>query len=149
LSEEKLDFSRKLLIYGNLAVTAWLLLGFLSLWVFNQIGSVLLLLFNAFLIYGILRRFGCSSCYNCKSCTSGFGRIAGVFFGTGQTKKGSVGNRKGIIVFAYVFLFPLPAALLSLSILGDFSLLKIAVLLGLIVLSAFSLATWRGRKVKA
>jgi len=33
------------------------------------------------LIFAILGRLGCSSCYYCKSCTMGFGKLAGLFFG--------------------------------------------------------------------
>ena len=62
------------------------------------------------IIYAILRRLGCSSCYRCKTCTSGFGRLAGAFFGKGYVKKESVSNRFGIIAFIYFLLCPVPAA---------------------------------------
>ncbi len=48
------------------------------------------------MVYAVLRRIGCSSCYKCKACTSGFGRLAGAFFGKGFVKKESVGNRLGV-----------------------------------------------------
>lgn len=149
LTEEKLDFSRNLLVFGNLAVLGWILLAFLGLWVYSQIGGLVMLVFNSFLVYGILRRLGCGSCYLCKSCTSGFGRIAGAFFGTGQLKKGSVGNRKGIVAFVYLLLFPVPTAFLSFSLLQEFNVFKVLVLAGLLTISVQSAATWRKPKVKA
>jgi hypothetical protein len=142
LSEEKIEFTRPFLIYGNLTLLAWVLLAFLGTWFYNQILGWLLLVFTAAAIYMILRRLGCSSCYYCKSCTSGFGRLAGAFFGTGFTKKNSVGNRIGFIGFIYFLLAPLPAALLIVSLLQVFALAKILVLVCLLIIAAYSFATW-------
>ncbi len=147
MSETKLEFSRRLLIGGNLLVLAWILLAFLSVLFYNQWAGWLLFLFDAFMVYAILRRLGCSSCYACKTCTSGFGRIAGAFYGTGTTKVGSVGNRKGLLAFIYVLLFPLPAGLLGASLMQEFTLVKVLVLLCLCAVSAFSLVTWLGGKL--
>ena len=147
MSENKLEFTRNLLVLGNLTVLSWIFLAFLGAWFYDQLAGWLLLLFNAFMVYAILRRLGCSSCYNCKSCTSGFGRIAGAFFGTGYTKEGSVGNRKGLLAFVYVLLFPLPVALLSVSLMQEFAIAKVLVLLCLFAVTAYSLITWRGWKV--
>jgi hypothetical protein len=142
LSEEKLDFKRPFLILGNLALLAWIFLAFFATWFYNQVYGWLLLLFTAAAIYMILRRLGCSSCYYCKSCTSGFGRLAGAFFGTGYLKKGSVGNRVGFIGFIYVLLAPLPIVLLTLSIIDVFAILKVAVLACLLAVTVYSLTTW-------
>lgn len=140
MSESKLEFSRRLLVLGNLLVLAWILLAFAAVWFFNEWAGWLLLIFNAFMVYGVLRRLGCSSCYACKTCTSGFGRVAGAFFGTRATKAGSVGNRKGILAFIYALLFPLPAGLLGVSLLQEFMAVKVLVLLCLCLVSAYSLA---------
>jgi hypothetical protein len=148
LSEEKLEFSRPFLIYGNLALLAWMFLAFFAVWLYNQVYGYLLLLFTAAAIYLILRRLGCSSCYYCKSCTSGFGRLAGAFFGTGYTKKGSVGNRIGLVGFIYFLLFPLPLTFLAFSFMQAFSLLSVFFLICLVIVSVYSLSTW-GRKTKS
>jgi hypothetical protein len=149
LTEQKIVFKRRLLLLGNLALVAWLLVAFVSVWFFNQAAALLLLLFDAFLVYGILRRLGCNNCYLCASCTSGFGRIAGTFYGKGQVKSASVGNRKGVIAFVYLLLFPLPTALLASSIIQEFSALKILVLFGLLAMSLYSIGTWVTAKTKA
>ena len=104
---------------------------------------LLLLIFTAAAIYMILRRLGCSSCYHCKSCTSGFGRLAGAFFGAGYLKKGSVGNRKGIIAFIYFLLAPFPAVFLVLSTIQAFEVLKALVLVCLLAVTVYSGSTWR------
>jgi hypothetical protein len=143
VSEDKLEFARPFLILGNLALLAWVFLAFFAVWFYNQVYGWLLLVFTAAAIYMILRRLGCSSCYYCKSCTSGFGRLAGAFFGTGYLKKGSVGNRHGVIAFIYVLLAPLPVALLALSTVQAFDILKVFVLVSLLALTAYSASTWR------
>jgi hypothetical protein len=148
LSEEKLEFTRPFLIWGNLALLAWVLLAFFGMWFYNQVYGWLLLVFTAASVYLILRRLGCSSCYYCKACTSGFGRLAGAFFGTGYTKKGSVGNRKGFVAFIYFLLAPLPAAFLIISVIGDFAVVKAAVLVCLLALTIYSVSTWRRRPKK-
>jgi hypothetical protein len=142
VSEDKLEFTRTFLIWGNLVLLAWVILAFCGMWFYNQVYGWLLLSFTAGSVYMILRRLGCSSCYYCKSCTSGFGRLAGAFFGAGYMKKGSVGNRKKFIAFIYLLLAPLPAAFLIFSVIEVFSVLKTAVLICLLVVTAYSASTW-------
>ena len=148
MSEERIDFSRRLLVLGNLALLAWVFLAFAAAWFFNQVYGWLLLIFTAAAVYLILRRLGCSSCYYCKSCTSGFGRLAGAFFGTGYLKKGRVGNRHGIVAFVYVLLVPVPVLLATLSMVQAFDVFKVVVFAWLIAISGFSVSTWLQKKTK-
>jgi len=142
LAEEKLEFTRKLLVLGNLALLAWVFLVFISVLLYTWLYSWLYLILSAFMVYAVLRRIGCGSCYQCKTCTSGFGRLAGVFFGRGFVKKASVGNRIGVIAFIYFLLLPLPATLLSISLVNAFSFVKVLVLVCLLAVSVYSLTTW-------
>jgi hypothetical protein len=148
LSEEKLEFKRPFLIYGNLALLAWILLAFATFVLYNQLYGWLFLMFTSAAVYLILRRLGCSSCYYCKACTSGFGRLAGAFFGRGFLKKGSVGNRHVLIAFIYLLLAPLPIATLIFYTVQAFDVLKVSVLGGLLVISGYSIATWFVRSPK-
>ena len=145
MTEEKLDFTRRLLVLGNLGLLAWVFLASFSVLFYNFIYGWLYLVFLAFMVYAILRRLGCSSCYKCKACTSGFGRLAGAFFGRGFVKKESVGNRLGLVAFIYLLLLPIPAALLSVSLFGSFSYLKVLVLVCLLAVAIYSLTTWYNR----
>jgi hypothetical protein len=142
LTEKKLDFTRKLLVLGNLALLAWVFLAFFSVLLYNWLYSWVYLLLLAFIVYAVLRRIGCGSCYQCKTCTSGFGRLAGAFFGKGFVKKASVGNRIGVIAFIYFLLLPLPATMLSISLVNTFSFVKVLVLVCLLAVSVYSLTTW-------
>ena len=142
MTEEKLEFTRPLLVLGNLGLLAWVFLAFFGILFYNQIYGWLYLLFEAVVIYLILRRLGCSSCYKCKTCTSGFGRLAGAFFGKGYIKKESVGNRLGLVAFVYFLLLPVPATILFFSLLQAFSFLKVLVLVCLLAVAVYSLTTW-------
>jgi hypothetical protein len=139
VGEEKLVFTRRFLVLGNLGLLAWIILASASALFYNQVYGWLYLIFLFIIAYAILRRLGCSSCYICKDCTSGFGRLAGDFFGGGFVRKESVGNRLGLVAFLYVLLLPVPAAFLALA---GFSVVSIAVLGCLLALSVYSLSTW-------
>jgi hypothetical protein len=141
LTEEKLDFTRKMLILGNLSLLAWVFLAFFSVLLYNWLYGWVYLVLLTFMVYALLRRIGCGSCYQCKTCTSGFGRLAGAFFGKGFVKKASIGNRLGVVAFIYFLLLPLPVALLSISLLNAFTFVKVLVLICLLALAAYSLTT--------
>ena len=145
MSEEKIEFTRQFVLLGNLALLAWVFLAFFVVLFYAPLYSLLYLIFDAIVIYAILRRLGCSSCYKCKACTSGFGRLAGDFFGREFIKKESVGNRIGLVGFAYFLLLPLPAALSVLSLLQALSVLKVLDLVFLLTVAAYSLSTWYKR----
>jgi len=145
LTEEKLDFPRRLLVWGNLGLLAWVFLSFFSVMFYNFFYGWLYIVLLAFMVYAVLRRLGCSSCYKCKACTSGFGRLAGAFFGKGYVKRESVGNRIGLVALVYFLLLPLPAVLLSVSLLGAFSYVKVLVLVCLFAVAVYSLTTWSNR----
>jgi hypothetical protein len=146
LGEEKLEFRRRFLVLGNLGLFVWIFLASACALFYNQLYGWGYLLFLVFMVYAILRKFGCSSCYKCKACTSGFGRLAGDFFGSGSVKRESAGDRLGLVVFMYVLLLPVPVALLSLSRNG-FSYVGVFVLLALLAVSGYSLASWFNRAV--
>ena len=145
MTEEKLVFTRILLVGGNLLLLAWVFLAFFSVLLYNFLYGWLYLVLLAFIVYAVLRRIGCSACYKCTTCTSGFGRLAGAFFGRGFVKKESVGNRFGVVALVYVLLLPIPAVLLSFSLLGSFSFVKVFVLFCLLAVAAYSLTTWYSR----
>ena len=146
MTEEKLEFSRLLLVLGNLGLLAWVFLASFGLFFYSQLYGWVYLLALSFIIYAILRRMGCSSCYKCKACTSGLGRLAGAFFGRGFVKRESVDNRIGVVVFVYALLLPVPVAFLSLSLSESFLFAKLFVFICLLALGMYSFLTWRKQK---
>ncbi len=147
LSEGKLAFSRRFLILGNLGLIAWIFLASFCVIFYNQLYGWIYLAFLAFMDYIVLRRLGCSSCYYCQECTSGFGRLAGAFFGRGYQRKESMGNRLALIIFLYLLLLPIPIVLMLFNFGHAFVYLKVLVLACLVAISGYSLSTWLNRTV--
>ncbi len=143
MSQEKFEFKRSLLVFGNLTLSFWILLGAIALWFYNPLAFWIFLLFAAFMVFAMLRRLGCSSCAYCTSCTSGFGRLSGWFFGRVPTKDLSSKTRLAFIGFIYCLLALVPSVFLVISILEVFTIAKIVVLSGILLISLYSIATWR------
>jgi len=89
-----------LLILGNLGIALWIVLSAIACWLFNPLLGWFFLVSAFVLVFAILRRLGCISCYYCKSCTMGFGKLADLFFGSGYMAgvNSSVGLK---VVFVY------------------------------------------------
>jgi hypothetical protein len=94
------EYSKSLLILGNLGIALWIVLSAIACWLFNPLLGWFFLVSAFVLVFAILRRLGCISCYYCKSCTMGFGKLADLFFGSGYMAgvNSSVGLK---IVFVY------------------------------------------------
>ena len=137
ISNEAKAYSKTLLTFGNLAIALWIVLSAVACWFFNQILGWLFLVSAFILIFAILRRLGCSSCYYCKTCTMGFGKLADLFFGSGYMA-GVNSSLSLKIVFVYGLLGIVPIAFLAVSIIQEVATTKIAVLALLLVLLFYS-----------
>ncbi len=140
--ERKFDFNRSLLVLGNLALLARVLLASLSITITNQLYGVLFLVFSAAVVWLILRRAGCSSCYYCKSCTSGFGRLAGYFFGDRATKDMRNKTAVGFVGVVYFLLVSVPLLYLVSSLVQGFQPMPASLFVGLLLLTCYSAFTW-------
>ena len=137
ISQEAKAYSKSLLILGNLGIALWIVVSAVACWFFNIILGWIFLVFAFILVFVVLRRLGCSSCYYCKSCTMGFGKLADLFFGSGRMA--GVNSSLGLkIFFAYGLLGAVPIVFLAVSIMQEFAATKIAVLALLIVLLLYS-----------
>ena len=130
---EAKTYSKTLLTVGNLAIVLWILLGAVACWFFNPLLGLFFPISAIALIFAILRRLGCSSCYYCKTCTMGFGKLSDLFFGSGYMT-GVKSSLTLKIIFVYILLGVIPIAFLTVSIIQDFAATKIAVLALLLVL---------------
>jgi hypothetical protein len=137
VSNDIREYSKSLLILGNLGIALWIVISAVACWFFNPILGWLFLVSAFVLVFAILRRLGCSSCYYCKSCTSGFGKLADLFFGRGYMA--GVNSSAGLkAFFVYVLLGLIPIGFLAFSIIQDFAASKIAVLVFLLLLLIYS-----------
>jgi hypothetical protein len=137
ISNEAKEYSKTLLTLGNLAIALWIVLSTIACWFFNPILGWLFLVSAFILVFAILRRLGCSSCYYCKSCTMGFGKLADLFFGSGYMA-GVNSSLSLKIVFVYGLLGIVPIAFLVVSIMQEVAVTKIAVLAVLLLLLFYS-----------
>jgi hypothetical protein len=112
-------------------------LGAISCWFFNPLVGWLFLVLALVLVFVILRRLGCNSCYYCKTCTMGFGKLSDLFFGTG-TMAGVNSSVRLRLVFVYGLLSIVPLAFLAVSIMQEFAASKIVALLLLLILLFYS-----------
>ena len=133
ISKEAKEYSKGLLTIGNLTIVLWVILGAVACGFFNPVLGWLFLISAFALIFLILRRIGCSSCYYCKSCTMGFGKLADLFFGQGYVA-GVDSSLTLRILFVHILLGVIPIAF----ILQEFAVAKITVLALLLVLLFYS-----------
>jgi hypothetical protein len=137
ISKDVKEYSKSLLIFGNLGIALWIVISAIACWFFNPLLGWFFLIFAFVLVFAVLRRLGCSSCYYCKSCTMGFGKLADLFFGSGRMA--GVNSSLGLkIVFAYGLLGAVPLVFLAVSIMQEFAVIKIAVLALLLILLLYS-----------
>jgi hypothetical protein len=137
ISQEAKGYSKSLLVLGNLGIALWIVVSAVACWFFNIILGWIFLVFAFILVFAVLRRLGCSSCYYCKSCTMGFGKLADLFFGSGRMA--GVNSSRGYkVFFAYGLLGLVPIVFLAISITQEFAATKIAVLALLLVLLIYS-----------
>jgi hypothetical protein len=137
ISSQAKEYSKTLLIFGNFGLILWILLGGIGCWLFNPIMGWLFLVSVFVLVFITLRRLGCSSCYYCKSCTMGFGKLSDLFFGSGYM----VGVNSSLplkIIFVYILLGVVPIAFLAFSIMQGFAVNKLAFLAVLMLLLFYS-----------
>ena len=137
ISKDAKEYSKALLILGNLGIALWIAISAIACWFFNPLLGWFFLVSAFVLVFVILRRRGCSSCDYCKSCTLGFGKLADLFFGSGYMV--GVNSSAGLkAFFVYVLLGLIPIGFLAFSIIQDFAASKIAVLVFLLLLLFYS-----------
>jgi hypothetical protein len=129
------------LVFGNLAIIIWISLGAISLGFFNLFASVAYFLIVAFLIFFEIGKHGCVTCYYCKTCTIGIGKLPEFFF----RKKGAANvNKAALRLFpiVYALLCVLPGVLIIYSLVQELTIFKMSLL---IVILVFSLTTGAAR----
>ena len=137
IRNEAKEYSKALLTVGNLTIALWIVLSAIACWFFNPLLGWFFLVSAFVMVFVILRRLGCNSCYYCKSCTMGFGKLADLFFGSGHMA-GVNSSVRLKIVFVYGLLGLVPLIFLAVSIMQEFAIVKIGVLAFLLFLLLYS-----------
>jgi hypothetical protein len=128
-------YSKSELVLGNLAIVIWIGLGSFSFWLFYPFAAIGFFSVASFLVFFELGKHGCLSCYYCKTCTIGMGKLPELFFA--KTGTANVNKRAmRLFPFVYLLLSVVPIVLLAASTVQAATALKI---IALLLLSSFSL----------
>ena len=136
-STKRKEYSKSELVFGNLAIIFWIGLGAVSCGLFYPLASLAFIALAAFLIFFELGKHGCITCYYCKTCTIGMGKLPELFFKQGGTANV---NRTALRLFpfVYVLLSVFPILLLAFSIIQEMRVYKVALLATLLVFSLYT-----------
>ncbi len=77
---KKREYTKTELVFGNFAILVWILLGTAACWLIFSFGAIIFLAFAGFLVFYELGKKGCVSCFFCKTCTIGMGKLPELFF---------------------------------------------------------------------
>jgi hypothetical protein len=140
-------FPEKLVLLGNLALFAWIILDAVAFLLFNIVDGIVFLVLTLSLVYGLLHLLGClRPCYNCIKCTHGMGRLAALYFGKRIFKDYKYSYKLPTAIFFTLYIGAFPAAFALYSAVTDFSVVKAAVFAVLLVFTVYSGLTWRTKK---
>jgi hypothetical protein len=131
------DYSKSELIFGNLAIVLWILLGTYSCWLLYPLSAIVFFALASFLVFFELGKHGCQTCYYCKTCTIGMGKLPELFF----RKVGTANvNKKAMKLFPFVYLLLslVPIVFYVISLVQSITILKILTLALLLSFSIYS-----------
>jgi hypothetical protein len=131
------DYSKSELIFGNMAIILWIGLGAFSCALFFPLTAFMFFGLAAFLIFYELGKHGCVTCYYCKTCTIGIGKLPELFFRQAGTANV---NRKALRLFPFVYLL-LSALPITLIVISFFQVIAVFNVVLLAAVLAFSVYT--------
>ena len=140
-------FPENLVLYGNLALFVWIVLDAAAFLLFDVTVGIVFFVVTLILIYGLLHLLGClRPCYNCIKCTHGMGRLAALYFGRRIFKDYKYNYKLPTAILFTLYIGAFPAAFALYSAINDFSVVKAAVFVVLLVFTGYSGLTWRTKK---
>ena len=139
MQRQKREYSKTELVLGNGAIFVWILFGAASCWLFSPFASIAFLALASFLVFYELGKKGCVSCFLCKTCTIGMGKLPDLFF-TKETIENLNINKKGVKLFPFVYLClsVVPIIFSAVSIFLHYTIFSAMILIVLIGFSVFT-----------
>jgi len=131
------DYSKTELIFGNLTIVLWIGLGPLSCALFYPLAAILFFGLEVFLVFYKLGKHGCVTCYFCKTCTIGIGKLPDLFFKQAGTANV---NQRALKLFplVYLLLSALPIALLLVSLFQGITVYALVLLAATLAFSVYT-----------
>ena len=132
--------SKFTIILDNIIMAFWIALGTIACWFFYDIVAWIYLGFAIVMIYFVLRKMLCTRCYYYnKWCHIGWGKLSALLFKKGDIVEFNKCTGGKIAPLTYMTLTLTPIILLVISILIEFSFLKIIIILLFLVVSVYNL----------
>ncbi len=142
-------FPENLVLFGNIALFLWIVLDSVAFLLYDFVAGIMFFILALVLIYVVLHLLGClRPCYNCIKCTHGMGRLAALYFGRRIFKDYKYNYKLPTAIFFSLYIGGFPAAFALYSAIIDFTAIKAAVFVALLVFTIYSTLTWRPRKPK-
>jgi hypothetical protein len=125
------------LLLGNLMIAVWILLGSLSFAIYYPLAAILFIAVAAFLVFYKIGKKGCVTCYYCKNCTIGMGKLPSLFF---KREKTANVNVKALKLFPWTFLLMsvVPTVLIVVSMFQEVTIFKVTLLCAVLAFSLYS-----------
>jgi hypothetical protein len=125
------------LLLGNLMIAVWILLGSLSFAIYYPLAAVPFIAVAAFLVFYKIGKKGCVTCYYCKNCTIGMGKLPSLFF---KHEKTANINVKALKLFPWTFLLmsAVPVILIVVSLFQEVTAFRVGLLCVVLAFSVYS-----------
>jgi hypothetical protein len=133
------NYRKSTILFGNLMMLIWIILGTLAVWFFNPLLAWPFLAFALIMIYVVLRKLVCTNCYYYdKWCAHGWGKLSATMFKKGKIENfnDSMGIKIAPLTYGLLTIIPLIVIIVSIVLAFDYT--KIGVLVLLLAVSVYS-----------
>lgn len=125
------------LLLGNLLIAVWILLGSLSFAIYYPLAAIPFIAVAGFLVFYKIGKKGCVTCYYCKNCTIGMGKLPSLFFKRERTANVNVKALK-LFPWTYLLMSAVPVALIVVSLFQEVTAFRLVLLLAVLAFSVYS-----------
>ncbi len=131
------EYSKSEMIFGNLAIIAWIALGAISCGIIYFLAGFGYFALLSFLVFFEIGKHGCVTCYYCKTCTIGIGKLPEFFFRPEGIANVNWKAQK-IFSFVFVLLSFVPISLVVFSIVQELLFYKAVLLASILGFSFYN-----------
>ena len=138
------ESSKAQIIFGNIIMLLLFALGTIACWFFNPIIAWIYLAFSIIMVGIVLRKLVCTNCYYYdKWCPIGWGKLAALLFNKGYINDfdSSIGMKLAPLTYGIISF--VPVILVIISIIQNFLIVKLIVLIILLAIIIFSASIGR------
>ncbi|OQX20971.1 MAG: hypothetical protein BWK75_04200 [Candidatus Altiarchaeales archaeon A3] len=133
------EYPKSGIIVGNFMMILWIALGTIACYFFHPLIALVYFAFAIMMVFVVLRKLVCTNCYYYgKRCSIGWGKLSALFFKKGDIEKFSTSIGIKLAPLTYGLLTLVPIVLIIISIIQEFTIPKITVMIFLLLISFYS-----------